>query len=242
MSFDRIRRKLGFSGRTRAIIDGTPKKLYSDSLIKQRMEPNDLGGYEKFVGIHTGESIIVCGCGLSINDFIPGETEILFGVNDINRKFKTKYLLCVNEPHTFKRGRYQWVENNTADHFFTHIRNVMIKRPETAVFFQLGTINGANIDNIGKIDYTANSPYMAAIIAYQMGATKIAIVGVDLVEDHFFEKTGKHVLTNRAPFVDEEYRKLGEALVDKGVKIANLSSISLIKSWPNMTHEEFNQL
>ena len=218
-------------------------KNFTNQLNRRtRMEPIDLEKYKSFVGLHKGESFIICGCGVSINNFNPDEISILFGVNDINRKIKTKYLLCVNEVHTFKRGRFQYIENHNSDYIFTQIKHLPINRPETAVYFQLGDRDSVSIDNIGRIDFTANSPYMAAIIAYQMGASKIGLIGIDLTEHHFFEQTGKHLLTDRHLIVDNEYRKLGEALKNKGVKIANLSSISKITSCPYLTHEEFNKL
>lgn len=205
---------------------------------------NSMSGipYSDFIGAEKDQGIIVCGCGTSINDFIPDNNNILFGVNDINRKLQTKYLLCVNAPHTFKRGRYEWIQNHTSQYLFTHLRSLSTTRNETLVYFDLGTHNGTSIDNLGVIDYTANSPYMAAIIAYQLGARRIGIIGVDLTEDHFFEKTGNHILTNKSELVNQEYQKLADVLLSKGVKIANLSPISKIKSWPFMTLDEFNQI
>ena len=219
-----------------------PVPQITRQLSRKRMEQIDLTEYQKYAGLHKGESFIICGCGVSINEFNPDEKSILFGVNDINRKFPTKYLLCVNEVHTFKRGRFEFIQEHKSERLFTHIKHLPISRPETAVFFQLGERDGFAIDNIGRIDFTANSPYMAAIIAYQMGASKIALIGVDLTMHHFFGETGKHLLTDRSQVVNEEYRRLGEALNNKGVKIANLSSQSKISSWPHMTLGQFNKI
>lgn len=217
-----------------------PQKRYS----REKMESieNNVIKFSKLVGCEKGNSIIICGCGTSINDFVPDDKNVLFGVNDIQRKFWTKYLICVNEPFTFKLGRYQWIQSHTAEKLFTHLVTLPVDRGETLVFINLGKRDGVDIDNIGKIDFTANSPYMAVIIAYQLGASKIGMIGVDMTNDHFFHKTGEHLLTKRHEIVNEEYRKLGEALVSRGVKIANLSPISQIKSWPYMTLEQFNKL
>ena len=219
---------------------GTPK--YSNQHYRGRMEINNLEGYNKLVGSESGNGIIVCGCGSSINDFVPDDKTILFGVNDINRKLKTKYLICVNEPHTFKRGRFEWIQNHTSDIFFTHLQSLAPNKREATVYFNLGARNGIAIDNIGKIDFTANSPYMAVIIAYQLGASKIALIGVDLTPNHFFGDTGDHMLSRRADDVNREYQLLGDTLINKGIKIANISSISKITSWPTMSHDEFNKL
>jgi N-dimethylarginine dimethylaminohydrolase len=42
--------------------------------------------------------------------------------------------------------------------------------------------------------------------------------------------------------VKEQYSKLGMALIEKGIKIANLSQTSLIESWPKMTLDQFETL
>jgi len=233
---NRLRRTLGVSGKL-------PQKqvpIKSNALFKSKMEHNDLGRYKSLVGSEKDKTFIICGCGTSINNFTPDGKSILFGVNDINRKLQTKYLICVNEPHTFKRGRFEWVQNHTSEYFFTHLRNLSPVKHEATVYFDLGTRDGAGIDNIGEIDYTTNSPYMAVIIAYQLGATKIGLIGIDLTPDHFFDKTGDHLLTSRYDAVNEEYRKLAAALLSKGVKVANLSNISRVTSWPYMSHEDFN--
>ena len=239
MSINRLRRTIGVS--TKHPQTSVPSKSIN-ALYKVKMQANDLSRYNSLVGTEAGKSFIICGCGTSINSFVPDDNSILFGVNDINRKLKTKYLICVNEPHTFKRGRFEWVQNHTSEYFFTHLRSLEPVRHETIVYFNLGARDSEAIDNIGLIDFTANSPYMAVIIAYQLGASKIGLIGVDLTPDHFFAQTGDHLLTAKASTVNEEYNKLGQALVSKGIKIANLSEISLVTSWPYMSHEDFNKL
>jgi uncharacterized Rossmann fold enzyme len=87
-----------------------------------------------------------------------------------------------------------------------------------------------------------NSPYMAAIIAYQLGAKKIGMVGVDFTNDHFFSETGAHKLSKNVRNIDLEYSLLRNHLENKGVKVANLSPISLLESWPKMNLEEFDSL
>jgi uncharacterized Rossmann fold enzyme len=87
-----------------------------------------------------------------------------------------------------------------------------------------------------------NSPYMAAIIAYQLGAKKIGMVGVDFTNDHFFSNTGTHKLSKHVRNIDLEYSVLRSNLEKKGVKVANLSPISLLESWPKMTLDQFDSL
>jgi uncharacterized Rossmann fold enzyme len=87
-----------------------------------------------------------------------------------------------------------------------------------------------------------NSPYMAIIIAYQLGARKIGMVGVDFTQDHFFADTGSHKLSKHIKSIDHEYSVLRTNLEKKGVKVANLSPISLLESWPKMDLDQFDAL
>jgi uncharacterized Rossmann fold enzyme len=87
-----------------------------------------------------------------------------------------------------------------------------------------------------------NSPYMAAIIAYQLGAKKIGMIGVDFTQDHFFSNTGTHKLSKHIKNIDQEYLILRNQLEKRGVKVANLSPISLLESWPKMNLEGFDSL
>jgi len=93
-----------------------------------------------------------------------------------------------------------------------------------------------------RVDYTMNSPYMAAVIAYQLGAKKIGMVGVDFTQDHFFSNTGTHKLSKHTKNIDQEYLVLRNELERRGVKVANLSPISLLGSWPKMDLEGFDSL
>jgi uncharacterized Rossmann fold enzyme len=87
-----------------------------------------------------------------------------------------------------------------------------------------------------------NSPYMAVIVAYQLGAKKIAMVGVDFTQDHFFSNTGTHKLSKHIRNIDHEFLILRNELEKRGVKVANISPISLLESWPKMSLAEFEAL
>jgi hypothetical protein len=132
---------------------------------------------------------------------------------------------------------------NNSDFVYTHLADLAIDNPDgRRIVVNLGKYEGLDLDNYGSIDYTTNSPYMAIIIAYQMGARKIALVGVDFTPNHFFAETGDHIIMREIERVKEQYSKLGMALIEKGIKIANLSQTSLIESWPKMTLDQFETL
>jgi hypothetical protein len=198
--------------------------------------------FKKFINIHQGDSFVVCGCGSSLNLYDKFENHITIGVNDASSKVYCKYLVVVNEPKNFKRGRWENVNKNTADYVFTHIQSLQQEDEGKKVIIKLGKRDGVNLDNYGFIDYTNNSPYMATIIAYQMGARKIGLIGVDFTLNHFFGETGKHTLNRDLESIINQYSNLANALVSKGIKIANLSPDSMIEFGPKMTLADFETI
>jgi hypothetical protein len=50
---------------------------------------------------HRGRTIVVCGCGPSLNDFTEPDRFITIGVNDVGRLFDPTYLVVVDPPSRF---------------------------------------------------------------------------------------------------------------------------------------------
>jgi hypothetical protein len=222
-----------------------PKPKQVGKRIKTKVKVSNLGKnlYPDYINKFTGESFIVAGCGESINYFDDLSNHFVIGVNDIERIMTPDFLVVVNDHRTFLRGRWEWVRESLSPVIFSHLDNPgPITRRDHMVKINLGERNNPNLDRKDRVDHTMNSPYMAAIIAYQMGAKKIGMIGVDFTPNHFFAETGTHKLNRHSGSINEEYSRLGEELKKRGVKIANLSPISIIDSWPRMTLEEFNSL
>jgi hypothetical protein len=235
MSIERIRRRFELP------VQNTRASSQTDTGQDVTPDPS-LDEYMTYVNKHKGESFIICGCGNSLINFEPDGKSIIIGVNDVSKIIKPDYLVCVNELKTFMPQRLPWVINHTAKKLFTCIPDLKVNRPEDNVRIKIGTWGGTNIDKCGYIDHTANSPYMALVLAYQLGAAKIAMIGVDFTPNHFFGQTGDHKFAGRAKMINEEYGVLGDAFKERGVKIANLSSESKMDSWPYMSLEDFNSL
>lgn len=233
MSIERIRRKIPFP----------EENTFGKKEIKvQENSSLDPGNFKKFIDLHKGGSFIVCGCGVSLNDYPEFPNHITIGVNDSGNKVYCKYLVVVNEPHTFKWNRWDSVKSNNSEYTFTHLPNLPIDKKERLVVISLGKYEGMNLKSYGHIDYTTNSPYMAIIIACQMGAKKIGLIGVDFTMNHFFAETGKHQMMREIEKIKEQYSNLGKYLISEGIQIANLSSQSLIESWPKMTLQQFETI
>ncbi len=78
---------------------------------------------------HHGETIVVCGCGESLNDLNHPERFITIGVNDVGRRFDPTYLVVLNPRHQFKNDRFHYVATSRAQAIFTQL-NLGINHPK----------------------------------------------------------------------------------------------------------------
>lgn len=191
-----------------------------------------------FVNIHADESIVVCGCGQSLNELRDPERFITIGVNDVGRKFQPDYLVVVNPPQQFAGDRFRYVANSQAKFIFTQLDLGLAN--EKIVKFSLGTQGGTDFSNRHVLHYTQNSPYVALCLAIHMGARRIGLIGVDFTNHHFFAQTGVHSLTAQLPAIDKQYRGLNAAARALGIEIYNLSQSSKLTAFPKMTLTEFS--
>jgi spore maturation protein CgeB len=186
---------------------------------------------------HRDQSIIVCGCGESLNELPQPERFITIGVNDVGRRFTPNYLVVVNPRNQFTGDRFRHVESSQAEYIFTQL-NLGLSR-QNIVKFQLGTYGGTDLSNPRVLHHTQNSPYVALCLAVLMGAKRIGIIGVDFTDHHFFAPTGKHSLSPHLSTIDAQYKRLYEAIKNRGVEVYNLSSKSRLTAFPKSTLEEF---
>lgn len=190
-----------------------------------------------FHNIHQDETIVVCGCGESLNDFAQPERFITIGVNDVGRRFQPNYLVVVNPRHQFSGDRFRYVETSRAKFLFTQL-DLPVKHPNV-VKFKLGQLGGTDFSNPDVLNYTNNSPYIALCLAILMGAKRVGLIGVDFTDNHFFSKTGKHPLAPQFEKINEQYRRLAEAAKALGVEIFNLSRRSRLTAFPKASFSEF---
>jgi hypothetical protein len=221
------------------------KNIISVSRIKTEVKSSYLGKNlnPDYIGKFSGETFIVAGCGSSLNYYTDFSKYYVIGVNDIERILTPDFLVVVNEVRTFMRGRWDYVRDSLSPVIFSHLDNPgPITRQAHLAKINIGERSNPNLDRMDRVDYTMNSPYMAIVIAYQLGAKKIGMVGVDFTQDHFFSNTGTHKLTKHTKNIDQEYLVLRNELEKRGVKVANLSPISLLESWPKMDLAGFDSL
>ena len=213
--------------------------------ITTKVKSSYLGNtlYPNYINKFDGETFIIAGCGSSINHYTDFSKYYVIGLNYIERILTPDFLVVVNDCRTFMRGRWEYVKESLSPVIFSHLDDPgPITRSAHLSKIKTGNRNSPNLDNLSVVDYTTNSPYMAIIIAYQLGAKKIGMVGVDFTQDHFFSNTGAHKLSKHIVSIDNEYSVLRAELEKKGVKVANLSPISALEAWPKMDIESFDSL
>jgi ADP-heptose:LPS heptosyltransferase/SAM-dependent methyltransferase len=187
---------------------------------------------------HRGETIIVCGCGRSLNDLPEPAHYVTIGVNDVGRRFDPTYLVVVNPPGQFTGGRFRHVAESRARFLFTCRDDLGAVRPDL-VRFPLGRFGGTDFDQPDVLHYAQNSPYVALCLAARMGAARIGLIGVDFTEDHFFAQTGPHPLAAQLTTIDRQYAALGHALRPRGVTVVNLSAQSRLTAFPKVAVGDF---
>jgi hypothetical protein len=206
------------------------------ALTSKHASPRTLRDYRD---VHRGGTIVVCGCGVSLSQLTRPEQFVTIGVNDVGRLFQPNYLVVLNPRGQFSRDRFQYVEQSGASAIFTQL-NLGISHPNI-VRFRLGRRGGVDVADADSLPYTRNSPYVAACLAMYMGASRIGILGVDFTRDHFFAKTGTHVLERELNVIDNEYKRLYEACAAAGIELFNLSDVSRLTSLPKISLDEFSR-
>jgi hypothetical protein len=191
-----------------------------------------------FRDLHRGQTVVVCGCGESLNRLEQPERFVTIGVNDVGRRFTPDYLVVLNPRSQFTGDRFRYIETSRAKALFTQLADLGVPHPRV-VRFRLGRYGGTDLSAADVLHYTRNSPYVAIGLAVHMGAARIGVLGVDFTENHFFAPTGVHHLARNLGQIDAEYARLASACRDRGIEIVNLSPTSRLTAWPRGTLEDF---
>jgi spore maturation protein CgeB len=192
----------------------------------------------EFRNLHQGSTIVVCGCGESLNELTEPAQFFTIGVNDVGRRFDPDYLVVVNPRNQFSGDRFNYVESSKASYLFTQLDLGLSH--ENVVRFDLGTHGGTDLSDPNVLHYTQNSPYVALCLAVHMGARRIGVIGVDFTDHHFFAPTGRHALEPQLALIDKQYTRLYEAISALGVEVFNLSSTSRLTAFPKMSLTDFS--
>lgn len=199
-----------------------------------RALPRELRDFRDY---HSGETLLVCGCGSSLPTVVSPGRFITIGVNDVGRLFQPDYLVVLNPRHQFSGDRFRYVEESRAKAIFTQL-SLGLRHPHV-VPIRLGRRGGIDFGDSSILHYTRNSPYLAVCLAMHMGAARIGVIGVDFTDNHFFAATGRHSLSGEFEQIDREYHRLADACARQGIEILNLSSLSRLTAFPKIAPEQF---
>jgi len=187
--------------------------------------------------VHAGATLLVCGCGRSLNALPADYAGITIGVNDVGRRLDPTYLVVLNPRSQFQGERFRHVAESRARALFTQLE-LGIAHPGI-VRFRLGERGGTDLASDTTLPYTRNSTYVALCLAIYMGATKIGLIGVDFTDDHFFAATGTHRLSREIETINQEFAALAGMASERGVSIVNLSAESRVTAFEKRPLRDF---
>jgi hypothetical protein len=155
--------------------------------------------------------INVLGLGDSLEHYVP-DNNITIGVNDIHKHIKTDYVVCIDHMTAFSKDRLEVIMKTKCKGFYSQIVDWGLIIPNFK-FIEFNTGRGLlhKLDN-DKFCYSNNSPFVACILAYKLGAKEIILHGVDLI-DH------PHIKGNSKEKALLDYKNLNKALKSRGVKL-----------------------
>jgi hypothetical protein len=198
--------------------------------------PCDLAGFRNY---HAGATILVCGCGPSLNELSEPERFLTIGINDVGRRFQPDYLFTqVGARESFEGDRFRYVEDSHARAIFA-APDLGIIHPRLIPVMP-GRVGGTEFSNPDVLPYGYGSSYGALCLAIHMGASRIGLIGVDITDDHFFGATGKHPMVPHLPRIDQQFKDLSEACQERGIEVFNLSPTSRLTAFPRMSLAEFS--
>lgn len=156
--------------------------------------------------------------GESLNEFIPSNN-IRIGVNDIAPQYNVDYKVVVDAPHRFTKERLHTIIQFPAKKFFTHLPVWQTLVNNVELF---KCCNGRG--NLKRFDthvsYSNNSPYVAVIIAYKLGAKRINIYGADFNNHHSLKGSNRETAL-------KHFKALVQLLNEKEVNVFTASQSSL---------------
>jgi len=181
---------------------------------------------EKWRDIHSGQDMIVCGCGPSVAE-LPQTLDIpTIGVNDIWAYHECNYILMLDGPKAFKPERInrivasmpnRWFLTKAADKSWK-----TYKKPRQPVtLFDDLLMPGARI----------TTPSLAVGLALFLGAKRVGLIGVDL--------KGHSSLEKRVCEVDRGFLQLKGAAWLMKRQLWNLSKDSMMTMLPYKSYSDF---
>lgn len=174
-------------------------------------------------------TIHVVGCGETGKEWDGHGISI--GVNDAWKFGKpTTYLLVCNRPDQFTAERLRTITSSTPKFFYTH-------KPNWSMWFptwkRLNVVTWYGELRKGQYYSSDTSPFIAMTLAYNLGATKIILWGVDFINHKIFN-TGNPETKREIG----KYQELVNELRNQGVSVYLGCKGSAMESFLTVYHEE----
>src|ERR1041385_7201406 len=128
-----------------------------------------------FRDIHQGSTIVVCGCGESLNELTQPDRFTTIGVNDVGRRFDPDYLVVVNPRNQFSGDRFNYVESSRASYLFTQLDLGLAR--ENVIKFDLGVHGATALPDPTVLHFTQTSPSFFFFLAIHRGGSRIGVIG-----------------------------------------------------------------
>lgn len=105
--------------------------------------------------------------------------EVTIGVNDIFKHHSTDFLILLDRPQRFTPERLKTILSSQSARVITHLEDWR-KHFEIIDVIKLAPARGdlTHLDS-DLYPYSSNSPYVACVLAYKLGAKEIVLYGVD---------------------------------------------------------------
>jgi len=159
------------------------------------------------------------------------------GMNHIFQFQPVDYLLVIDNFRLITQQQFTTICQSTPKKFFarSEVWNFMQNYNQITLFD--GKMSLENMGNLSTIDnpksmpYSNNTPFVAAIMAYHMGAKTIVLYGVDFEDDLILR------CPNLLPGAINDFKALSELLDTRGCKLyvsSNKSRLSqVLPVYPN---------
>lgn len=179
------------------------------------------------------DTIIVVGLGKSAVDRASDlKGFVTVGVNDVARFLVPHYLLLLDNWRRFTEDRLLYIELCPAevafichDSWFPRLTGAKsIRKIRLHRFDKAGNVLAP------EVLHFRTSPFAAIHLAFQQGAKRIGVIGMDLLRDHHMSRHGSDINRNLS--------LLRKKLEDVGVEVYNCSPIAALPALPFKPLEE----
>lgn len=117
---------------------------------------------------------------------------ITVGVNDIWKRYRVDYVVCIDKPDVFAPERREVIEQCTPAAFYSHID--LWEQYHGERFRQLnltGRFAANKFDDWNALPRGLDSTYIACMVAYHLGARGIVLYGADFIGHPNLDEPGK---------------------------------------------------